>query len=95
MAAALAFFPGVDRTVGGYEGLIQAQAAIADDAAKDAFGLAYSVVSQLWEALSPDPMLAPVPRRLPLADRRLRVRPARPTSPAGWCGTRSARRRST
>jgi type I restriction enzyme, R subunit len=45
--------------VGGYEGLIQAQSAIGDDATKDAFGLAYSVVSQLWEALSPDPMLAP------------------------------------
>jgi type I restriction enzyme R subunit len=58
IAAALEFFPGVDRTVGGYEGLVQAQAAIADDAGKDAFGLAYSVVSQLWEALSPDPMLA-------------------------------------
>jgi type I restriction enzyme R subunit len=57
MAAALSFFPGVDRTVGGYEGLIQAQAAIADDATKDAFGLAYSVVSQLWETISPDPML--------------------------------------
>lgn len=55
--AALSFFPGVDRTVGGYEGLIQAQAAIADDAAKDAFGLAYSVVAQLWETISPDPML--------------------------------------
>ncbi len=57
MASALSFFPGVDRSIGGYEGLIQAQAAIADDAVKDAFGLAYSVVSQLWEALSPDPML--------------------------------------
>lgn len=57
MAAALSFFPGVDRSVGGYEGLIQAQAAISDDGTKDAFGLAYSVVSQLWEALSPDPML--------------------------------------
>ena len=42
---------------------------------KDAFGLAYSVVSQLWEAISPDPMLAPVSRRLPLAHRRLRVGP--------------------
>ncbi|MHB1594782.1 MAG: type I restriction endonuclease subunit R [Streptosporangiaceae bacterium] len=58
LAAALAFFPGVDRTVGGYEGLIQAQAAIAEDAKKDAFGLAYSVVSQLWETISPDPMLS-------------------------------------
>ncbi|MDI5979272.1 type I restriction endonuclease subunit R [Amycolatopsis magusensis] len=55
--AALAFFPGVDRTVGGYEGLIQAQAAIAGDEAKDAFAAAYSVVAQLWETLSPDPIL--------------------------------------
>jgi type I restriction enzyme R subunit len=54
---ALAFFPGVDRTVGGYEGLIQAQTAIAGDEAKDAFAEAYSVVAQLWETLSPDPML--------------------------------------
>jgi type I restriction enzyme, R subunit len=45
--AALAFFPGVDRTLGGYEGLIQAQAAIAHDAKKDAFGLSFSVVPQL------------------------------------------------
>ena len=58
IAAALEFFPGVDRTLGGYEGLIQAQAAIADDSDKDAFGLAYSMVSQLWEAISPDPMLS-------------------------------------
>lgn len=58
MDGALSFFPGVDRTVGGYEGLVQAQSAIAEDATKDAFGLAYSVLSQLWEALSPDPMLA-------------------------------------
>jgi type I restriction enzyme R subunit len=57
IAAALAFFPGVDRTVAGYDGLVQAQAAIADATAKDAFGLAYSIVSQLWEAVSPDPML--------------------------------------
>ncbi|GAA0341911.1 type I restriction endonuclease subunit R [Micropruina glycogenica] len=58
MAAALAFFPGVDRTVGGYEGLVQAQSAIADDTVRDEFGLSYSIVGQLWEAVSPDPMLA-------------------------------------
>jgi type I restriction enzyme R subunit len=58
MNDALSFFPGVDRTVGGYEGLVQAQSAISDDGMKDAFGLAYSLLSQLWEALSPDPMLA-------------------------------------
>jgi len=55
--AALTFFPGVDRTVGGYEGLIQAQTAIASDEAKDAFAAAYSIVAQLWETISPDPML--------------------------------------
>ncbi|SBW19228.1 hypothetical protein FDG2_1078 [Candidatus Protofrankia californiensis] len=57
LAAALAFFPGVDRTVGGWAGLTVAQAALASDEAKDAFGEAYSVVAQLWETLSPDPML--------------------------------------
>ena len=92
--AALAFFPGVDRTVGGYEGLIQAQAAIADDAQKDAFGLAYSVVSQLWEAISPDPMLSstrPTTAGCPTSTSRS----ARPTSPDGSSGTRSAPRPST
>jgi len=58
MASALVFFPGVDRTVGGYEGLIQAQAALPTKEKKDAFGLAYSLVSQLWEIISPDPMLS-------------------------------------
>ncbi|MEU7978482.1 type I restriction endonuclease subunit R [Micromonospora sp. NPDC049081] len=56
--AALAFFPGVDRTVGGYEGLTAAQTAISSDAARDAFGQAFSVVAQLWETLSPDPILS-------------------------------------
>lgn len=55
---ALAFFPGVNRTVAGYEGLIQAQAALPDNESKDAFGAAYTIVSQLWEALSPSPVLA-------------------------------------
>lgn len=58
IAAALAFFPGVDRTAGGYEGLIQAQTAIDSDESRDAFGAAYSVVAQLWETLSPDPILS-------------------------------------
>ncbi|GAB2493918.1 HsdR family type I site-specific deoxyribonuclease [Promicromonospora xylanilytica] len=57
IAAALTFFPGIDRTVGGYEGLIGAQAALTTDAARDAFGAAYSIVARLWETLSPDPIL--------------------------------------
>ena len=57
MAAALAFFPGVDRTVGGWEGLQAAQEKLPDDATRDEFARSYSKVSQLWEAISPDPML--------------------------------------
>lgn len=57
MTAALVFFPGVDRTVGGYEGLIRAQTQLPDDACRDAFALAYSHLGQLWEAISPDAAL--------------------------------------
>jgi type I restriction enzyme R subunit len=55
---ALAYFPGVDRTVGGWEGLQEAQSHLPDDETRDAFAAAYSVVSQLWEAISPEPVLA-------------------------------------
>jgi type I restriction enzyme, R subunit len=58
IAEALAYFPGVDRTVGGWEGLQEAQSHLPDDETRDAFAAAYSVVSQLWEAISPDPVLA-------------------------------------
>jgi type I restriction enzyme R subunit len=53
----LAFFPGVDRTVSGYEGLIAAQDCLPTNDVRDAFAAAYSVLGKLWEALSPDPML--------------------------------------
>lgn len=59
MREALGFFHGVDRTIGGYEGLIGAQQALADDETKDEFAGAYSVVSQLFEALSPRPAVNP------------------------------------
>jgi type I restriction enzyme R subunit len=55
----LGFFPGVDRTVGGYEGLISAQERLPNNEARDAFAEKYSVLSRLWEALSPDPSLEP------------------------------------
>ncbi len=53
----LAYFPGVDRSIGGYEGLIAAQDCLPNDKTRDAFAADYSVVSKLWEALSPDPLL--------------------------------------
>ena len=53
----LAYFPGVDRSIGGYEGLIAAQDCLPNNDTRDAFAADYSVVSKLWEALSPDPIL--------------------------------------
>lgn len=55
----LAFFPHVDRTVGGYEGLIAAQDCLPDNETRDAFAAEYSVLARLWEALSPDLCLGP------------------------------------
>lgn len=57
MQAALAFFPGVDRTQDGWEALQAAQEMLGEDR-RDAFAKAYSIVHQLWEALSPAPFLA-------------------------------------
>ena len=59
VAKSLSFFPGVDRTVGGYEGLIAAQDCLPDNETRDKFAAEYSVLSRLWEALSPDPCLGP------------------------------------
>ena len=50
----LAYFPDVDRTVAGYEGLIAAQECLPDNAARDAFAEDYLVLARLWEMLSPD-----------------------------------------
>jgi len=55
----LSFFPHVDRTVGGYEGLIAAQDCLPDNETRDKFAAEFSVLSRLWEALSPDPSLRP------------------------------------
>ncbi len=59
VARCLAFFPSVDRTVGGYEGLIAAQNCLPDNETRDKFAAEYSTLSRLWEALSPDPCLGP------------------------------------
>ena len=53
----LAFFPGVDRTVGGYEGLMVAQECLPNNETRDKFAAVYSVLGRIWEALSPDPVL--------------------------------------
>ncbi|MBI1318329.1 MAG: HsdR family type I site-specific deoxyribonuclease [Candidatus Hydrogenedens sp.] len=53
----LAYFPGVDRTLAGYEGLIAAQECLPNDAVRDRFAADCSYMARLWEAISPDPML--------------------------------------
>ncbi len=57
MRETLAHFTGVDRTIGGFEGLEAAQNAINTDEKKDAFARDYKYLSKLWEALSPDNIL--------------------------------------
>ena len=53
----IAFFPGVDRTETGYEGLMAAQQCLPNNDVRDAFAAEYSVLGTLWEAISPDPVL--------------------------------------
>jgi type I restriction enzyme R subunit len=57
MAECLSFFPDVDRTVTGYNGLLAAQQCLPYNESRDAFAAKFSVLARLWEALSPDPML--------------------------------------
>ena len=59
MAASLAYFPNVDRSVAGYEGLIAAQQCLPNNDVRDQFAADYSVLARLWEAISPDPVLLP------------------------------------
>jgi type I restriction enzyme R subunit len=55
----LAFFPHVDRSVGGYEGLMAAQQCLPNNEVRDKFAANYIVLGTIWEALSPDPCLSP------------------------------------
>lgn len=59
MQRCLAYFPGVDRTLAGYDGLIAAQQCLPSNPVRDAFAAELSRLAKLWEALSPDPLLAP------------------------------------
>ena len=53
----LGHFPGVDRTVTGFEGLMAAQECLPSNEARDAFALDFTNLMKVWEALSPDPIL--------------------------------------
>ncbi len=62
MQKCLGYFPNVDRTVEGFEGLLAAQNCLPDNETRDAFAADFSVAARLWEAISPDPMLNPYRR---------------------------------
>ena len=59
MDKCLARFPGVDRTIAGWEGLLAAQQCLPDNDQRDAFALDITQLAIIWEALSPDPALTP------------------------------------
>ncbi len=58
MQSCLVYFPNVDRTLSGWEGLVAAQACLPDNETRDKFAGDFSLLSQLWEAISPDPVLS-------------------------------------
>jgi type I restriction enzyme R subunit len=51
------YFPGVDRSVTGYEGLMAAQECLPNNDVRDRFAADISYLARLWEAISPDPIL--------------------------------------
>ncbi|HOY31689.1 MAG TPA: HsdR family type I site-specific deoxyribonuclease [Bacteroidales bacterium] len=57
MDKCIAHFPGIDRTIAGFEGLQKAQDCINTNQKRDAFAKDFSSLSKLWEALSPDDLL--------------------------------------
>lgn len=59
MQNCLVYFAGVDRATVGYEGLIAAQQCLPNNETRDRFAADYSYLGRLWEAISPDPVLAP------------------------------------
>jgi len=50
----LNYFPGIDRTITGYEGLIAAQEHLPNNEIRDNYAADFNVLARLWEALSPD-----------------------------------------
>jgi type I restriction enzyme R subunit len=57
MEKCLAYFAGCDRSLTGFEGLIVAQDCLPDNDRRDDFAADFSVLTRLWEAVSPDPLL--------------------------------------
>lgn len=54
MQTCLDFFPGVDRTVGGWEGLSAAQQCLKDEGVRTNFARHFARLAKAWETVSPD-----------------------------------------
>lgn len=54
-----AFFPGVDRKISGYDGLLAAQQCLPTNDKKDEFAAQFGVLTRVWEMVSPDQCLIP------------------------------------
>ena len=57
MQQCIEFFPGVDRTIGGWEVLTAAQQCLKDDQVKTSFGRHFARLNKAWEIVSPDSYL--------------------------------------
>ena len=94
MQQCLDFFPGVDRTVEGYEGLLAAQQCLPDDETRDAFARRL----QLPRRSTGRPLARPGARAVPAdyrGSRRSTSRSSRRAGKGSCSGTHSAQRRST
>ncbi|MGL4844360.1 MAG: type I restriction endonuclease subunit R [Aeromonas veronii] len=55
----LSFFPGVDRTLEDFEGIMAAQECLPTNEKRDAFAASFGVLARLWSAINPDTFLTP------------------------------------
>ncbi len=55
----LDFFPGIDRSIGGFHGLEEAQEKLRDEKVKMEFGAHYQRLHKAWEVVSPDKDILP------------------------------------
>lgn len=55
----LAFFPNVDRTLEGFEGIMAAQECLPTNEKRDEFAQSFGVLTKLWSAINPDIFLNP------------------------------------
>lgn len=55
----LAFFPNVDRSLEGFDGIMAAQECLPNNKKRDEFAAAFGVLAKLWSAINPDPFLTP------------------------------------